>query len=203
MKSLLLLLLLSITMPTLAEEAEPKLDFIDENHGIGVALVIDGGDGIGIFYDYNIDYAGRWQLHLQSSSTSDAATNIFGFEIINISKSNLDGILRKVWSKGFYVGVGLGLQTITLDYVSPTDEVEPASYEENALMLSLDGGWQGDDGYYFSVGLTPRVYISGKKEVKFDRIPDNDSEHRSTAEEGFADVQDAMALSLRFGWYLD
>jgi hypothetical protein len=88
---------------------------VKQPNGLGIGLSLSSTSGLILFYDRNLDE--KSQLHLQTSIGRDEAENIFGWEIVTLSRTLIFGTYRRFFSKdkGFYYGIGAGYGGSKLD----------------------------------------------------------------------------------------
>jgi hypothetical protein len=190
------------------EQEQPKYDFSDfrtspDQHGIGFGLLSMGGTGAFFFYDYN-DHPKSKQYHLQINSASDSRETLLGKTVATLSKVDFVGSYRHVFPKGWYLGVGGGWYTTTLKIEQPVDGVRPAQkleFYHRGHLLGVEGGWQGNDFYYFHIGL--RFFGTNKTSeyYKPDLVYDI-ANHREETKTLWDQGKSYSGIFFGFGWYL-
>ena len=205
-------------------ELEEKLETIEnqENpaywrekqpYGLGGGFGFGLGMGALIYFDYNID--SRNQLHFQYDSLGKESSSLMGSSTINISQTLIAIIVRRSFSPnyGWYYGAGIGLVTTQLDYDSPLESVS-TSYNSSNLQLVggkysaeaqgvgylLDIGWQGYDGYYFTISLQPMATTYTDDNFDANKIADY-SNHRSYSEDEWEKAKSSGRIFFGFGGY--
>lgn len=172
---------------------------IKQPNGLGIGLSISGISGVIFFYDRNLDE--KSQLHLQTSIGRDEAENIFGWEIITLSRTLIFGTYRRFFSedKGFYYGIGAGYGGSKLEYTSATSDYSYCA-EGNGIFALGEIGWQGKEGFYFHIGFQPALYLTYSDDFDRSQIP-TDYRHRTAANDMWENSENIVQLSIGFGWF--
>jgi len=181
-------------------------------HGLGFGFAAAGASGGSLFYDYNGD---RLQLHFQGTRTSETQQNIFGTSKAVFSQSIGSVTWRKFFDKpgdkgGFFVGAGVGGATSTLTYTDTSifSSSSTTNYEVvgGGSIALLDIGWQGSDGYYFTIDFMPSSFVTyEEKDTNGDEFSETDipntSNHRTTAVAMWAKAKTVSVFNIAFGWF--
>lgn len=172
---------------------------LEQPNGLGFGASISDTLGLMIFYDMNL--AKKSQIHIQASTSSKSAENIFGHKIIKINRQLVLGTYRRFFSenKGFYYGMGVGLGSTQLEYEPPLSDY---SYKAEGVGIFALGeiGWQGIRGFYFHIGFQPALYLTYNDNYDENQIP-TDYDHRSEATDGWEDSKGITQLSIGLGWF--
>ena len=130
---------------------------------------------------------------------------MLGDPIVKLTQTNISITARHVFTSGWYLGAGLGRYNTTLQVSQDAEGSKPAQelefYKMGALGL-VEAGWQGNDFYYFHIGVRPALIIYYTEVYNVNRVYDV-SNHRATTEELWEDGQNYSSLILGFGWYLE
>ncbi|RLB26680.1 MAG: hypothetical protein DRG87_12650 [Deltaproteobacteria bacterium] len=172
---------------------------VKQPNGLGIGLSLSSTSGVILFYDRNLDE--KSQLHLQTSIGRDEAENIFGWEIITLSRTLIFGTYRRFFSKdkGFYYGIGAGYGGSKLEYTPATSNHSYCA-EGNGIFALGEIGWQGKEGFYFHIGFQPALYLTYSDDFDSSQIP-TDYRHRTTANDMWEDSENIIQLSIGFGWF--
>ena len=171
-------------------------------YGLGAGFVLGNGPGGWLFFDYNLDQ--RHQIHFQADAVTNLGISLSG-STIDVSQTVISILIRRSFSPnfGWYYGGGLGFVTTSLDY-NYADLSGGAAYryeaQANGSGVLLDIGWQGYDGYYFSIAIQPLRVINSSDDFDIKQIPDV-SNHRQYTQEQWDASQSSTRLLLGFGWY--
>lgn len=198
----------SALTPNKANRAEefPMKTYADwrmqQRNGFGFGPGIGSMLGVIGFYDHNI--SGQSQLHVQLDANASSRSTILGEQLLKVSRGMIFTTYRYFPSEnsGFYLGAGGGYADSTLEYKSPSLNATPYKYTSNLSGEFLLGevGWQGNDGYYFHIGIQPAVYIFSKDNYDVNQIP-NTSNHRDAANQEHQNLVGLSQLSIGFGWF--
>ena len=188
---------------------------LEEPHGLGFGLT---GIGMGVYYDYNFSH--DFQLNLFVSSSSQNSASLFGTNTFDTTSSIIGGKLRYFFSKnyGFFTGAGGGMHSISQKtkqkiYCSSFTSWNPTecsgfegSYikketESNYSGVALIGelGWQGYQGYYFTVSLVGGSSVKLSEEDNSHLVID-DSNHLETSVNQWKSAKSVSGGVIGFGW---
>jgi hypothetical protein len=168
-----------------------------EKVGLGFGLVLGAGTGVHVFGDYNL--RSNLQVHVDYQSVSQVETNVLGGTLIETTRHVATGALRYFPSEtsGWFIGGGAGLGSTSQKYFQGGDTNSSATF----VPVFFDGGWQGWDGYYFTISVQLGGAIPLSTQDNTNNIP-TDFDHQSVAKRDFDNSQSANGLMLGFGWYL-
>ena len=191
-----------------------------ETHGLGFGIE---GSGIGqvLFYDYAIN--SDMQLHVLAASGGLSRATVGGSNSVSTSNTIIGTTLRYFPSQdfGWYVGAGSGIISTSQSmkqsqycFSSPFDSLNPAACSGkegttitastdstySGLGLWADLGWQGYDGYYFTIGAKVGTSMKLSEDDKTDEILDI-SDHQSTAKTDWDTFKSPTGLIMSFGWH--
>lgn len=195
--------------PARAEEAaEKKLD----NHGLGFGLGSGPATaGLQLYYDFNLNPRpkGFDQIHVFIYSGNAAEQSLSGNSEVELTQKRLVASYRRVWNSGWFVGAGLGFVGGELNYkydetwLSSSNPIVKKTFNYSAGVLMADLGWQGNDGYYFTVGFQPTAFLGFKGDYDESKIP-NVSNHRMKASDLWGHAEEDKSLfNIGFGWYIE
>lgn len=190
----------------LGEEAPKKAysEFrVQQNNGLGFGPAISTMLGFNLFYDHN--FSSKSQMHIQLSENVSSMRTSLGIQVMSTERSMVLATYRYFFSenKGFYMGAGGGYAHSKLNYsFASTSGAAPTQYDSrlDGVFVLGELGWQGIEGYYFSVGLQPAVYVSSNDNFDINKIP-NISNHQSAARTEHNNLSQLTQLSLGFGWF--
>ena len=190
-----------------------------ETHGIGFG--IEGGLSGSVFYDYALNSA--MQIHALYSSGGISRASGSGTTTLDSSSTTIGATLRYFPSEnyGWYVGGGGGMlsasQSITqsvycfsssFSSLNPTEcsgkegtrisATTDSTY--SGLALWGDFGWQGYDGYYFTIGAKAGTSMKLSEDDKTDEAIDV-YDHKSTAKSDWDNIKSPTGLIMSFGWH--
>lgn len=175
-----------------------------DKYGIGFGPSLGFGLGSHIYGDYNL--SSSEQIHLAFASESRSRETIFGEELLKTTRTSISGTYRYFPSQnsGWFVSGGAGLGSIKQDYNSSSWSDEKISATSTGSFVSIfgDGGWQGTDGYYFTINAFVGSTIMTGEEDNTSKIPADYSNHRTTAETDWEEAKQYSGLQIGFGWYL-
>lgn len=190
---------------------------LEDNHGFGFGLNVGGNEtvGLNIHYDFNLARypQGFSQIHSMLSLGTRSETNLDKSVEAELDHTRLAVAYRFVFGGGFYLGGGLGYSQGKISYTvkdswlttGVLSEEGNVVFEEkfnlSLVDVAADIGWQGSDGYYFTVGFQPGAKIYSSSDVDLGRIPDV-SNHRSKIREFEDDFDTSSLFYISFGWYL-
>ena len=188
-----------------SKENHRQFDEGYDQNGLGFGIVSQGSSGASLYYDRNFP-AWHKQLHLQYDSTSEEASNLFGSTVAELRQTSLHGAIRHVTNSGWYIGGVVGWYNTTLDlHQISTDSKKPdqdLSFYNRGIIWGPEFGWQGNDFYYFTVGLR----LLGRRPVAEHYKPDeiyDIANHRSTAAKMWENGKSYSAIYVGFGWYVN
>lgn len=218
-KSLLFaLLFISLTQVGLAQS--PGSFRSNETHGLGFSIIGGGGLGSSIFYDFAIN--SELQAHFFASTVTDTSTSFFSNNSSTLQK-NLAGVTLRIFPSeefGFFVGIGAGgysaSQTVEQDiycysYFTSSNPAECSGYEGTRIKQTTESelsgsagfgeiGWQGYDGYYFTVGARGGSVSVAEETDNTDNIIDT-SNHKEYAKEQWETAKNMGQTYISFGWH--
>jgi hypothetical protein len=172
-----------------------------QKNGLGFGLGVTSMPGIILFYDRNLSSTSQWHTQLDVNAMS--RSTVLGDKIIKTERTMLLTTYRQFFSEesGFYFGAGGGYADSQFNY-DGSILYAPYHYSSKASGVFLLGeiGWQGNQGYYFHVGLQPAAYISSKDNFDINSIP-NVSNHRSVASQDHDSLKQLSQVSVGFGWF--
>lgn len=167
-----------------------------ETLGLGFGLQFTFDTGLHGFVDQII--TPDFQLHYALSSESRDQENIFGAILLTTRRTAITGSGRYFPNRnnGWFVGGGVGVAKVTQETVIDNVQDSTASLG----LLFFDGGWQGWDGYYFTVN----VLIGGSVTLGETDNTQNFSSanNRQIAADDFEDAKGFSGIVLGFGWFL-
>ena len=190
----------------------------NETHGVGFGIE---GSGLGsaLFYDYAIN--SDMQIHVLAAS--GGLSRSAGSTTLSTSNSTIGATLRYFPSQdfGWYVGAGTGMISTSQSmkqsqycFTSPFDSLNPAACSGkegttisasadstySGLGLWTDLGWQGYDGYYFTIGARIGTSMKLSEDDKTDEII-NVGNHQSTAKTDWDTYKSPTGMIMTFGWH--
>ena len=171
----------------------------DENHGIGFGL---SKKGFTLFYDYNLLDESYWltpyanQIHIEYISGSEAAYVIPQVPLAEASYTLSYFSLRRKFDPGWYAELGYGMVRSNFQYGLGT-----YTASGSGSILTMGGGWQGDDFYYFHIGVQSAYLFNWSDDYDENKIPENFGE-RSVSTTVWSRSKNFSGLKLGFGWYL-
>lgn len=191
--------------PSSSKEGNVFEDFSTspDQHGLGFGLMGMGSSGLTIFYDYNI-HDMNLQIHTQFDSAGEERKNLDGDTGAKLAQNDLAVSARYVFSKGWYLGAGLGRYNTTIEVHQAADVTGPEqtlNFYQRGLLGVVEGGWQGNEFYYFHVGIRPSILLTRDKKYDLNQVR-NVANHRDTTDELWEKGARYTALVVGFGWYL-
>ena len=168
-----------------------------EKHGLGFGYWLRSH----LFYDYNMNPA--IQLHFGFTSISLDRQDVFNRQVLSTSGSYLTSEVRYFPEpdSGWFIGGGSGYGSISQSYAYDSLYGVDTDSTSSFIPVFLVGGWQGWDGYYFTINLSIGTSIVLDEEDNTNNIPDY-SNHRFTGKEDFETMKNPTSLGILFGWYL-
>ena len=192
----------------------------NETHGLGFSIIGGGGLGSSIFYDFAIN--SELQAHFFASTVTDTSTSFFSNNSSTLQK-NLAGVTLRIFPSeeyGVFFGIGAGgysaSQTVEQDiycysYFTSSNPTECTGYEGTRIKQTTESelsgsagfgeiGWQGYDGYYFTVGARGGSVSVAEVTDNTDNIIDT-SNHKEYAKEQWETAKDMGQTYISFGWH--
>ena len=188
-----------------------------ETHGLGFGIE---GSGIGqvLFYDYAINSDMQIHALVGSAGASRSAGSV---ATLVTNNTTIGATLRYFPSEnfGFYLGAGGGMLSASqsmkqsiycTEYREET--VTECSGKENQVVagstsstcsgigLWADLGWQGYDGFYFTIGLKAGTSMKLSEDDKTEEIIDV-IDHKSVAKSDWEVVKSPTGAIMTFGWH--
>ena len=187
-----------------------------ETHGIGFG--IEGGIlGGSLFYDYAINS----DMQIHAIASSGGISRASWVATLSSANTTIGATLRYFPSEnfGFFVGGGGGMLSASQSlkqsvYCTSTraSTVTECSGKANSYIsgsadstysgigLWGDFGWQGYDGYYFTIGAKAGTSMKLSEDDKTEEIIDL-SDHKSTAKSDWESIKSPTGLIMSFGWH--
>ena len=189
-----------------------------ETHGFGFGIEGTGLAG-SLFYDYAIN--SDMQIHAMASS--GGISRGVGLTTLSSTNTLIGATFRYFPSEnfGFYLGAGGGMLSASQSmkqswycFNSPFQSLNPtecsgkegttikATTEStySGIGLWADLGWQGYDGYYFTIGAKAGTSMKLSEDDKTNEILDI-SNHKSTAVSHWGNIKTPSGLVMGFGWH--
>ena len=215
MKKVLLSLMLILNVSLIYAES-PGSFRGKETHGLGFGIE---GSGIGqvLFYDYAIN--SDMQIHALASS--GGISRGVGLTTLSSVNTTIGATLRYFPSEnfGFFVGGGGGMlsasqslkQSVYCSSSRASSVTEcsgktgtsisgSADSTYSGLALWGDFGWQGYDGYYFTIGAKGGTSMKLSEDDKTEEIIDV-IDHKSVAKSDWEVVKSPTGAIMTFGWH--
>jgi len=190
-----------------------------ETHGIGFG--IEGGLAGSVFYDYALNSS--MQIHTLLSSGGSSLSSASGTTTLDTASTTIGATLRYFPSEnfGWYVGGGGGMLSASQTmkqrvycYSSPftsLNEAKCSGFEGSYISVTTDStysglalwgdaGWQGYDGYYFTIGVKAGTSMKLSEDDKTNEIVAY-SNHKSTAQTQWTNIKSPTGLIMTFGWH--
>jgi len=188
-----------------------------ETFGLGFGVEGIGG---GLFFDYALN--STFQLHFFGSSMNQKQESLFGINSVE-TNSSVGGVTLRIFpsdSSGFFIGFGGGgfsiNQTVNQNvycysYYTSLNPSECSGYEGSYLKQQTlsegtgsagfgEFGWQGYEGYYFTIGVRAGGVSLASETDNTDKVIDY-SNHKLTAQKQWKDGKTASGGLLSFGWH--
>ena len=199
-------LLLMSSFELFAEHSPNQIPFnagIDQ-HGLGFGFSMNAAGGGYWFYDYNLHDLNK-QIHFQLETSSRELENEAKTNLVRLDQGSLQGSYRHVYNSGWFIGLigGWYHTTLKIEQTGLT-EVQPKqklNFSHRGWLVGPEVGWQGNDFYYFTVGVRNMAMLKVAEDYQSDKIYDV-ANHRSTADELWKNGKNYSALFFSFGWYL-
>ena len=189
-----------------------------ETHGFGFGIEGTGLAG-SLFYDYAIN--SDMQIHALASS--GGISRGVGLTTLSSVNTTIGATLRYFPSEnyGWFVGGGGGIvsasQSATqnircfsglFESINPTEcsgkagstVSNSAESTYSGIGLWVDFGWQGYDGYYFTIGVKAGTSMKLSEDDKTNEIVTY-SNHKSTAQSHWTNIKSPTGLIMSFGWH--
>ena len=213
MKKVILSLILILNVSLIYAES-PGSYRGKETHGIGFGIESTAGS---VFYDYAINS----DMQIHAMATSGGISRASWTATLSTASTIIGATLRYFPSEnyGFFVGGGGGMLSASQSlkqYVycssSKASTVTECSGKEgtyasgstdstySGLALWGDAGWQGYDGYYFTIGVKAGTSMKLSEDDKTNEIVAY-SNHKSTAQSHWTNIKSPTGLIMSFGWH--
>ena len=203
--SCLSFLLLLGTVTGFAREDLPGDWRARETHGLGFGLIeAHYGDGVQVFYDYTP--AAFLQFHFSAYQTEIHSPVETLEESVDTQSSGIS--LSARWfpgrAAGFFGGLG-GARSSVSQRIPPEmlpGQPEPGETIESSgeyAFALVEFGWQGWEGYYFTVSSARGMTTILREQDNTRDIAD--AEVRERARYGLGSARFFFALNLGFGWH--
>ena len=187
-----------------------------ETHGFGFGIEGTGLAG-SLFYDYAIN--SDMQIHALASS--GGISRGAGSTTLSSTNTTIGATLRYFPSEnyGFFVGGGGGMlsasqslkQSVycTSSKASSVAECSGKRYSTisgstdstySGIALWGDFGWQGYDGYYFTIGAKGGTSMKLSEDDKTDEAIDV-YDHKSATKSDWESIKSPTGLIMSFGWH--
>ena len=175
-----------------------------ETHGVGFGI-IGSGLGGGLFYDYAINS----DMKIHVSAVSGGLSRGSGGTTLETSSSTIGATFRYFPSQdfGWFVGAGGGMLSASQSmkqylYSSSSGTYTTTTTDStySGLGLWTDLGWQGYDGYYFTIGARIGTSMKLSEDDKTDEII-NVVDHQSTAKMDWDTYKSPTGMIMTFGWH--
>ena len=190
-----------------------------ETHGFGFG--IEGPLAGTLFYDYALNSS--MQIHALASSGGSSLSSGSGTTTLDTASTTIGATLRYFPSEnfGFFVGGGGGMLSASQSlkqsvpcfssYFSSLNPTECSGKEGTTISASTDStysgialwgdfGWQGYDGYYFTIGVKAGTSMKLSEDDKTNEIVAY-SNHKSTAQSQWTNIKSPTGLIMSFGWH--
>jgi hypothetical protein len=221
MKKVILSLILILNVSLIYAES-PGSFRGKETHGFGFGVEGTGFAG-SLFYDYAIN--SDMQIHALASSGGISRGS--GTATLSSNNTTIGATFRYFPSEnyGFFVGAGGGMLSASQSmkqgwycfsssygsYYRSLNPTECSGKEGTSISASTDStysgiglwadfGWQGYDGYYFTIGAKAGTSMKLSEDDKTDEILDV-LDHKSTAKSDWENIKSPTGLIMSFGWH--
>ena len=199
-----LMLVVIFIYPTIVFSESPGSWRDKETFGLGFGIEGIGGGG---FFDIAIN--STLQIHIFGSSSSEEAKALVGSDGAITSRSISGASLRIFPSDdyGFFIGFGGGgisinqtvKQTTYSNYYDYTGTTKETVSEASGSVSFSEFGWQGYDGYYFTIGARGGSINISDEVDNTDKVTDT-SNHKIVAKEQWENAKNSPGgLLLSFG----
>ena len=186
-----------------------------ETHGFGFGIEGTGLAG-SLFYDYALNSS----MQIHAIASSGGISRGVGSTTLSSANTLIGATFRYFPSQdlGWYVGAGTGIISTSQSmkqsqycFSSPFDSLNPAACsgkEGTTITASTDStysgiglwgdfGWQGYDGYYFTIGAKAGTSMKLSEDDKTDEAIDV-SDHKSTAKSDWENNKSPTGLVMGF-----
>jgi len=221
MKKVILSLILILNVSLIYAES-PGSFRGKETHGFGFGIEGTGLAG-SLFYDYAIN--SDMQIHVLAASGGLSRGS--GSATLSTSNSTIGATLRYFPSEnyGLFVGGGGGMLSASQSmkqswycfsssyssYYRSLNPSECSGKDGTSISASTDStysgialwgdfGWQGYDGYYFTIGAKGGTSMKLSEDDKTEEILDV-LDHKSTAKSDWDKIKSPTGLIMSFGWH--
>jgi len=188
----------------------------NETHGFGFGIEGTGLAG-SLFYDYAINS----DMQIHAIASSGGISRGVGSTTLSSANTLIGATFRYFPSEnfGFFVGGGGGMLSASQSlkqsvYCTSTraSTVTECSGKANSyisgsadstysgLALWGDFGWQGYDGYYFTIGAKGGTSMKLSEDDKTDEAIDV-ADHKSTTKSDWDKIKSPTGLIMSFGWH--
>ena len=163
------------------------------------------------------------QIHTLLSSGGSSLSSGSGTTTLDTASTTIGATLRYFPSEnfGWYVGGGGGMLSASQSlkqsvscfsiYFQSLNPTECSGKEGTTISASTDStysgialwgdfGWQGYDGYYFTIGAKAGTSMKLSEDDKTDEAIDV-SDHKSTAKSDWESIKSPTGLIMSFGWH--
>jgi hypothetical protein len=195
-----------ISSTTLAGYVPNEIQFNEgiDQHGLGIGFSGGAVGGSYYFYDYNLHESNK-QIHFQLESASESNENLSQTSKINLNKNSIQLAYRHVYNSGFYFGLIGGTYYTSLE-LQQTGEMEAQPKQElefydRGWLIGPEVGWQGNDFYYFTIGIRNLGRIQTAESYNYWGIYDVANDQK-TAADLWDKGRNYSAIYFSFGWYL-
>ena len=189
-----------------------------ETHGFGFGIEGNGIAG-SLFYDYAIN--SDMQIHALASSGGISRATLGGEVSVSSTSTTIGATLRYFPSEnyGWFVGGGGGMlsasqslkQSVYCTSYKASTVTECSGKEGTYVSGSTDStysgiglwgdfGWQGYDGYYFTIGAKAGTSMKLSEDDKTDEAIDV-ADHKSAAKSDWESIKSPTGLIMTFGWH--
>ena len=179
------------------EEMSPGDWRLEETTGLGFGLTFGLGIGVHSYLDFNI--RPDIQLHAGLSFEELQRENIFGVALLETSRISFTASARYFPSKesGWFFGGGSGLLLVRQESLIDLNS------DSEALLTPIffDAGWQGWDGYYFTINVIIGLSIKISETDHTNNISSG-FDNRGIAKDDFDRAKSFNGILIGFGWYL-
>ncbi len=175
-----------------------------DQHGLGFGLIDEGSPGVSLYYDFNLPQLNK-QAHIQYDSAYDERSSLLGVNTTKLGQTALHASFRHVYDSGWYLGIAAGWYntTVRMEQLgsNATQKDQSLYFYERGFILGPEFGWQGNDFYYFSVGLCSLGRNEISNHYDLNEVYDI-SNHRETVAELWKQGKQYSRFYIGFGWYL-
>ena len=186
-----------------------------ETHGLGFGIE---GAGVGFFYDFAIN--STFQTHFFGSGLTQYSSSLGGDTFT--TSTSISGLSLRIFpsdNSKFFLGFGGGgisinqtvyQSTYCYSYSRSLNPSECSGYEGSTIskqtVSEFSGtvgfgelGWQGYEGYYFTIGARGGSVSKSSEVDNTDDVMDI-SNHKITAKNQWENAKTASGLILSFAW---